>query len=119
MSSPGRPREHRSRSRRPDGGRLSIRWGAQMHVRAIRPGDEGEDSDAAVSGYVAKYARRQPRARVGSTVASVQSSRSPIWPFPIMPAGSWSPAWRVGASRSSSIFGFESGPTCSAFAVTS
>lgn len=43
---------------RPDGGRLSIRWGAQMHVRAIRPGDDGEDSDAAVSGYVAKYATK-------------------------------------------------------------
>ena len=43
---------------RPDGGRLSIRWGAQMHVRAIRPGDEGEDADAAVSGYVAKYATK-------------------------------------------------------------
>jgi hypothetical protein len=43
---------------RPDDGKLSICWGAQMHVRAIRPGAEGEGSDAAVSGYVAKYATK-------------------------------------------------------------
>jgi uncharacterized Zn-finger protein len=42
----------------PDGGRISICWGVQMEVRAIRTGGEGEGSEASVSGYVAKYATK-------------------------------------------------------------
>jgi hypothetical protein len=42
----------------PEGGRRSISWGSQFDIRSIRPGGEGQGSDGAVAGYVAKYATK-------------------------------------------------------------
>ncbi len=46
------------RTIRPDGTPLRVRWGVQLDIRAIRAGAEGEGSDGAVAGYLAKYATK-------------------------------------------------------------
>jgi hypothetical protein len=42
----------------PGGENPSVVWGSQFDIRAIEPGRDGRSSDAAVAGYVAKYATK-------------------------------------------------------------
>jgi hypothetical protein len=42
----------------PDGADIELRWGVQLDVRAIQPGNDGMWSDARVAGYLAKYATK-------------------------------------------------------------
>jgi hypothetical protein len=43
---------------RPNGTPFVVRWGTQLDIRAIRPNAQGEGSDTAVCGYVAKYSTK-------------------------------------------------------------
>jgi len=43
---------------RPDGTAFVVRWGSQLDIRAIRPNAQGEGSDVAVAGYLAKYSTK-------------------------------------------------------------
>jgi hypothetical protein len=46
------------RIQRPDGTPLVVRWGTQLDIRAIRRNSQGEGSDTAVCGYLAKYSTK-------------------------------------------------------------
>jgi hypothetical protein len=43
---------------RPDGTAFVVRWGSQLDIRAIRPNAQGEGSETAVCGYLAKYSTK-------------------------------------------------------------
>ena len=54
------------RTQRPDGEPFIVRWGVQLDIRPIRAGSEGEGSDGAVAGYLAKYATKAAESAGGA-----------------------------------------------------
>jgi hypothetical protein len=40
------------------GERVTLRWGSELHIRALRPGGSGDVSQEAVAAYAAKYATK-------------------------------------------------------------
>jgi hypothetical protein len=54
------------RTQRPDGEPYLVRWGVQLDIRPIRAGSEGEGSDGAVTGYLAKYATKAAESAGGA-----------------------------------------------------
>jgi hypothetical protein len=87
------------RTQRPDGEPFIVRWGVQLDIRPIRAGSEGEGSDGAVAGYLAKYATKAAESAGGAD----RPLRSPyeISLLPVSPhaRAMMATAWALGADR--------------------
>jgi hypothetical protein len=87
------------RTTRPDGEPYLVRWGVQLDIRPIRAGSEGEGSDGAVAGYLAKYATKAAESAGGAD----RPLRSPyeIGLLPVSPhaRAMMATCWALGSLR--------------------
>jgi hypothetical protein len=87
------------RTTRPDETLFIVRWGVQLDIRPIGAGSEGEGSDGAVAGYLAKYATKAAETAGGAD----RPLRSPyeigLLPVSDHARAMMATAWALGADR--------------------